>query len=91
MLKITCLTTTANEAIFKLEGKLVGPWVEEFQRAVSPAAKNPAPLRLDLAGVAFADAAGADCLRTLLRGGAQLVACSGFVAELLELPSQEKS
>lgn len=90
MLRITCLATTANEATFKLEGKLASPWVEEFRRAVLSVAKNPAALRLDLAGVAFVDAAGADCLRTLLRDGAQLVACSGFVAELLETPSQEK-
>ena len=40
---------------------------------------------LDLLGVSFVDAEGARCLAGLIRDGARVVACSGFVAELLRL------
>jgi hypothetical protein len=66
----------------KLEGKLLGPWVGEAARLLVDV-PNSTPLHLDLAGVSFVDAAGADLLRELIRRGAVIVACSSFVAELL--------
>ena len=50
----------ANEHVIRLEGKIIGPWVEEFARTwhfleLSRGSKN---LRLDLRGVSFVDVSG---------------------------------
>jgi hypothetical protein len=78
MLRITA--TTGGE-LLKLEGKLLGPWVGELARACD----RPRPPRLDLAGLTFADAAGARLLRELLVRGATVAGSSTFIAELLRL------
>jgi hypothetical protein len=69
----------------KVEGVLMGPWVSEVRASCGRQTVGSGELRLDLAAVTFADAEGARLLRDLVRQGAILVACSGFVAELLQL------
>ena len=83
MLRITKLDGNAAVPTLKLEGKLLGPWVDEVRRACYDLA-IPGRVQLDLAAVTFVDAAGARLLRELLRRGVSLVVCSGFVAALLE-------
>ena len=67
---------------FKLEGKLLEPWIAELATLCSQAGGGRRVL-LDLASVSFVDAAGARLLTSLLDDGAQVVAASSFVAELL--------
>ena len=57
----------ANEHVIRLEGKIIGPWVEEFARIwhfleLSRGSKN---LRLDLRGVAFVDVKGQQLLQEI--------------------------
>jgi hypothetical protein len=85
MLMITCIEGSDATRTLKLQGKVQGPWVEELRNACRAAASPPGGLRLDLAAVSFVDAAGAECLRELVRGGTPIVASSGFVAVLLGL------
>jgi hypothetical protein len=80
MLRITAADENSPNPLVKLEGKLVGPWVDEARRACG----GGAGLRLDLSALTFVDAAGARLLRELLQGGAAVGPCSGFVAALLE-------
>ena|SRR5271165_1982903 len=66
MLRITVNESTRVKSI-KLEGKITGPWVEEFSRtwlalAISPSAKE---VRVDLRDVAFIDAKGRELLREI--------------------------
>jgi hypothetical protein len=75
--------TRAAGPVLKLEGRLVGPWVDELGRACG-AVVPPARLCLDLTAVTFADEAGARLLRELRQRGAVLTGCSGYVAVLLE-------
>jgi anti-anti-sigma regulatory factor len=87
MLMITRIEEENTIRTLKLQGKLRGPWVDEL-RAVCVAAASPSVLlRLDLAAVTFVDAAGVDCLRELMKEGIPVVASSGFVAALLDLPA----
>jgi hypothetical protein len=79
MLRITRLAGPEPAPTLKLEGKLVGPWVGALREACVPGEG----LRLDLAAVTFADAAGVELLRELLARGVTLAACSGLVAGLL--------
>ena len=70
---------------FKLEGKLFGPWIGELESAFGTSHASPDCVWLDLHDLTFVDADGARYLACLLRDGARVIACSGFVAEILDL------
>jgi ABC-type transporter Mla MlaB component len=84
MLRISA-TQRSQTTTLKLEGKLLEPWVSELRLACDRAALPLEGISLDLSGVTFVDAVGAAYLQELIRGGAGVSACSGFVAELLGL------
>ncbi len=71
--------------ILKLEGKLQGPWVDEAHDAYALSAAQASRTCLDLSGLTFADGEGAALLRELIRSGAQVVGCSSYIAELLQI------
>ncbi|HKB35997.1 MAG TPA: hypothetical protein VKD72_06055 [Gemmataceae bacterium] len=83
MLRITRITGADSAQTIKLEGKLLGPWVDEVREACAQAMARSGRTRLDLVAVTFADAAGVALLRELIRQGVEIAACSGYVAELL--------
>ena len=83
MLRITT-SDIGEKVILKLEGKLSGPWVEEFERCwrVSTDIYKNKGLVVDLSGVTFVDPAGKKLLCSISSGGAQLVG-SGLVPKSL--------
>jgi RNA polymerase sigma-70 factor (ECF subfamily) len=83
MLRINHVSDPGQTPTLKLEGKLLGPWVEELRDTCRSPAFPPDGIRLDLSAVTFVDAAGAKLLGDLIRQGTQIIACSGYVAELL--------
>jgi anti-anti-sigma regulatory factor len=83
MLKIT--RSAESDLALKLEGKLVGLWIDELKSACGESLSTPERVYLDLRDVTFIDAAGARFLTGLIRDGAKVIACSGFVAEMLDL------
>ena len=83
MLRISLAGTPSGTACMQLQGRLVGPWVEEFQTAVSALETPLRLLQLDLSSVQFVDVEGIALLQHLLRQGVQLIAVSPFVRELL--------
>ena len=85
MLKIARVDDGASDSIrtLKLEGKLLGPWIDELSRACEEPRTPPSCLRLDLAAVTFIDSVGVKLLDDLIRQGATIVGCSGFIADLL--------
>ena len=85
MLRITELSRSFLGRSFKLEGKLLGPWVEELRHICSEPLDRLEPIRLDLVAVTFVDAAGAKLLRELIHQGTRITPCSGFVAALLHV------
>jgi ABC-type transporter Mla MlaB component len=74
--------STSNRTL-KLEGKLLGPWVDELSRACEELRMSPHYLRIDLSDVTFVDPIGVTLLCDLLGQGATIVGCSGFIADLL--------
>lgn len=81
MLRIT--TSSENGTVWiKLEGKLVGPWVEACRLERARLSRTGAPLRVDLSAVGFVDPAGEVFLRELADAGA-IGRSSSFVEELL--------
>lgn len=85
MLRITRIAPPRGDGeVLKVEGKLVGAWVEELRRECSRAPSSRGPLCLDLGAVSFVDGDGVRLLRELLASGNTLAACSRLVAAILQ-------
>jgi len=85
MLRVTT-DAQVGQVKLKLEGKLCGPWVEEFRRCWAAAQKaytNHA-LVVDLSGLTFIDAPGKELLRTIDHEGARLEGAGLFARSLVE-------
>jgi len=91
MLRIT--TTDVGEKVtLRLEGKLSGPWVEEFERCwrMSADIYKKKGLVVDLSGVTFADPAGKKLLCSISSQGAQLIGSGLVPKSLIEEIAPEK-
>ncbi len=83
MLKISRLEAESQNGSWKLEGKLVGPWVAELRQVTDTALAESARLTLDVSDVSFVDREGEDLLRELITRNVRLEHPSGFLRELL--------
>src|SRR5262249_20827327 len=83
VLKITRLSHKGRGLTVRLEGEILGAWVGAVRDAC--AGQRRRPRRLDLAAVAYVDAAGVQLLRDLMAEGVEIAACSSIVGELLHL------
>ena len=83
MLKIVSIPNGSGPATLVLEGRLIGPWIEELRRSCEQAFGSSQGLTLDLAAVSFVDRGGLALLRSLADRHARLDNCSPFVAEQL--------
>ncbi|MFZ0774149.1 MAG: STAS domain-containing protein [Candidatus Sulfotelmatobacter sp.] len=84
MLKISIISNSDQAIRFQLEGKLVGPWVEELRRLSDEALSHQKALSLDLERVSFVDSRGVTLLRDLARRQVPHVNCSQFVSQQLK-------
>jgi hypothetical protein len=75
MLRLRTLTRP-GETVLVLEGRLGGPWVDELARfwAKLRVERDDGPIRVDLEGVTFVNAAGKALLARLYGDGALLTA-----------------
>jgi hypothetical protein len=81
MLRLTRIAGANSTQTIKLEGKLLGPWVEEVRKACGTVPSGRTSI--DLSALAFVDGAGERLLRDLIGRGIEVVACSNYIAELL--------
>jgi anti-anti-sigma regulatory factor len=88
LLRITHARTGTTTTLV-LEGAILGPWVAEIRASLAAIPRRRKP-RIDLAGVTFVDAEGADLLAALRRDGIQIVSPSPFVDELLSLHARNR-
>ena len=86
MLRITAEDGAVGVERFRLEGRLSGDYVAEVSRFVDPLLDRPGRISLDLRGVTFVAALGAQLLRRLVTRNVEVHGCSTFVAHLLGLP-----
>ncbi len=84
MLRIT-KKVNGRSTLLKLEGTLRDAWLAEVRHEAESIKPATHDLKLDLADVTFADAAGIALLGEMLSQGATIVACSGFIAVSLGL------
>ena len=83
MLKILASEPETGSTLLRLEGQIMGPWVEEVKIA-SEAALGRGRLSLDLADVSFVDRRGIELLWSLRTRGVPLNGCTSFVLEQLK-------
>jgi len=74
----------AENVVLVLEGRVIGPWVEELRATCAPHLKDRRSLILDLAGVSFADAEGIELLVGLIGRRITLVNASPFLRQQLQ-------
>jgi len=84
MLKIVVGEISREVTVLRLEGQVVGPWVDELERVCEPFLSRGIALSLDLGTVSFVSREGAALLRRLGDARARLLNCSRFVAEQLK-------
>ena len=88
MLKISVTGDSDNAIEFALEGKLIGPWVDELSRLSGEALSEKKSVTLDLEKVWFVDARGAALLRDLAEKRVSQNNCSQFVRQLVKEEGQ---
>ena len=84
MLKITPVANGTDAPILRLEGVVIGPWVEELRRSCEGILAASEWLTLDLTSVSFIDREGIELFRTLRSRHVVLSNCSRFVQEQLK-------
>jgi hypothetical protein len=91
MLKITN-NNHGGVMTFKLEGKLIGEWVNELMICWRQAMMTGevASFRIDLAGVTWVNDEGKALLRAMRRSGAELLATNLLMAGVVAEISAEK-
>jgi hypothetical protein len=85
VLKITEVSRSDSAITFKLEGKVLAPWVDELRRICTEPPHESRQIHLDLHAITFLDEAGAELMRELIQQGITIAKCSGFIAELLHV------
>ena len=83
MLKIVSADRPGDGATLRLEGRVIGPWVDELRRACQRVLVTDTRLTLDLHEVAFVERDGLELLRSLADQGVAVVNCPAFVHEQL--------
>lgn len=85
MLRVTVVESSQKGVALRLEGRITGPWVGELRTACETySLLDETHLLLNLADIAFADAAGISLLRELRARGADLRNASPLIAEELK-------
>ena len=84
MLKISVTSESSQATTFRLEGKLVGPWVEELRRLSDAALARSEAVSLDLERVWFVDSQGIALLKDLAKQKVAQLNCSQFICQQLQ-------
>jgi anti-anti-sigma regulatory factor len=85
MLKITIIET-ATDRTWIVQGRLVGPWINELRTAWKRAhrSEDKRACIVDLNDVTFIDKSGERLLRAMCKKGAQLIARGLYIKHVLE-------
>lgn len=84
MLRISIISDSDQVIAYHLEGRLIGPWVEQLRRIGDDALAQKKTLTLDLEGVRFADHHGISLLRELSQRQVSQINCSQFLIQQMK-------
>jgi hypothetical protein len=88
MLRIAAAGNPGTSATLRVEGRVVGPWVDELRRTCQRVLVTGAELTLDLHEVAFVERDGLQLIQSLVDRGVTVVNCPAFVHEQLKALSR---
>ena len=84
MLRITCTDSDDGRVVLRLEGRLVGPWVDLLREECEAIHdQSGGPLIIEATHVHFADRHGLDLLRVLHHQGVARLTGSSFLQHLI--------
>ena len=84
MLKISMIESSTDSLRYSVEGKLIGPWVDELERLCDSALSQSKDVTLDLSGLSFSDPRGLALLRSLCLRQVNLTNYSPFTKQQLK-------
>lgn len=84
MLLITEMRRTRGRCRMELQGRLVGPWVDELRRVTRETGPGCDQVVLDVSDLSFVDRGGVALLRELTTHGIHLDGVTPYIAALLE-------
>jgi ABC-type transporter Mla MlaB component len=84
MLRISEAATGDESVVLKLEGRIVGPWIDELDNACARLLERGKSLKLDMAEVSYVDRNGIALLLLLKQRAVLLEGCSPFVNQELK-------
>jgi ABC-type transporter Mla MlaB component len=84
VLKISIISDSDQVIAYHLEGRLVGPWVDELRRIGDQASAKKKTLTLDLEGVRFADHQGIALLQEFSQRQVPQLNCSQFLMQQMK-------
>ncbi|NKE70245.1 STAS domain-containing protein [Candidatus Manganitrophus noduliformans] len=84
MFKVSLVDSDEKTITLKLEGRIVGPWVNVLRGESDRWFSQQRRLILDFSEVTFIDSEGIDLAHALMRKGIHLVGFSLFLSEILE-------
>ena len=84
MLKITRAASSSQEIILKLDGRVVGQWVELLRQSARSVLEEGRQLTFDLENICFIDCEGLALIKSLLAQGVRQVNAPLFVAEQIK-------
>ena len=84
MLRISIINDSDQVIAYQLEGRLVGPWVDELRRLGEEAFAQEKALMLDLEGVRFADQQGIALLQEFSQRQVPQFNCSQFLIQQMK-------
>lgn len=90
MLRISIENGSPQGVRLRIEGRLVGPWVQELRQQSEQALLEGKNVTLDLEKLLYVDAAGVALLRELAERDVDRVNCSTFISEQLRRPPYDE-
>lgn len=85
MLRITTIDEVGQTVRLKVEGRVVGEWVTEFDHTCTVLLAQKKKIVLDFSGVSFIDQRGIDAVKKILGKKVKIIGSSLWVQTLLEL------
>jgi len=84
MFKVICEKEEDGVVMLRVDGRIVGPWVEELRKECKTCLAKEKRLIIDLSGVSFIDEHGVKVLNELRKGRVEVRGCSLFLSGLLD-------
>jgi anti-anti-sigma regulatory factor len=84
MFRITRIADDETSVTLRVEGRLVGRWIDELESECERCMVVRRRVNLDLSGVTFVDDRGIEALRSMGGDRVELIRCSLFLSGLLK-------